>query len=146
MQGPATILIMAKKKAAGPGGFFDPMGESAGMAMGPMETSEPGGMFDTAEGSAHETAEGENESLQMFQANLQSILSKTQSVYDMSEGCELPEWVKQKITVCDSYMDSVYDYLKFNPEYSAKDVPAEEAPPKMKRAPPAFLSRKPTGY
>ena len=36
MPGPASILILAKKKAAGPGGFFDPMAEHAGMAMGPM--------------------------------------------------------------------------------------------------------------
>ena len=42
MPGPASILILAKKKAAGHGGFFDPMAEHAGMAMGPM-------MFEMAE-------------------------------------------------------------------------------------------------
>lgn len=31
-----SILILAKKKAAGPGGYFDPMAEEAGMAEGPM--------------------------------------------------------------------------------------------------------------
>jgi len=31
-----SILVLAKKKAAGPGAYFDPMGEQAGMASGPM--------------------------------------------------------------------------------------------------------------
>jgi len=31
-----SILILAKKKAAGPGGYFDPMAAPAGMAEGPM--------------------------------------------------------------------------------------------------------------
>ena len=31
-----TILVLAKKKAAGPGGYFDPMQGPAPMAMGPM--------------------------------------------------------------------------------------------------------------
>jgi hypothetical protein len=36
MPGPATVLILAKKKAAGHGGYFDPMADMAGPAMGPM--------------------------------------------------------------------------------------------------------------
>jgi hypothetical protein len=31
-----SILILAKKKAAGPGGYFDPMAEAPAMAQGPM--------------------------------------------------------------------------------------------------------------
>ena len=31
-----SILVLAKKKAAGPGGYFDPMQGPAPMAMGPM--------------------------------------------------------------------------------------------------------------
>ena len=31
-----SILILAKKKAAGPGGYFDPMAAPASMAEGPM--------------------------------------------------------------------------------------------------------------
>lgn len=44
-----SILVLAKKKAAGPGGYFDPMEGPAPMAMGPMvfqvseETEEPEG-------------------------------------------------------------------------------------------------------
>lgn len=52
MHGPATILIMAKKKAAGPMGFFDPMAEHGEMAMGPMDMEAPtGGMFDAGTGA-----------------------------------------------------------------------------------------------
>ena len=31
-----SILILAKKKAAGPGGYFDPMAEAPAMGQGPM--------------------------------------------------------------------------------------------------------------
>lgn len=31
-----SILVIAKKKAAGPGGYFDPMGEAPVMGAGPM--------------------------------------------------------------------------------------------------------------
>ena len=47
-----SILVLAKKKAAGPGGYFDPMQESAPMAMGPM-------VFQVSEGA--EMPEGEDE-------------------------------------------------------------------------------------
>jgi len=153
MHGPATILIMAKKKAAGPSGFFDPMGESEGMAMGPMDAEMPkGGMFDNGGEAGSYDAEDEDEGVTMVQGNLRSIASKAQSIHDMSEGCELPEWVKQKITVCDSYLDSVHDYLKFNPESGHAEEPTEEEPlmkldaPKAKKPVPAFLKSKPMKY
>lgn len=151
MHGAASILILAKKKAAGPGGFFDPMSEDAGMAMGPMDAEMPkNGMFDNGGEEGESENGGDEESIQMLRANLQSTMSKARSVYDMVEGCEVPEWVKQKITLCDSYMDSVYDYLKFNPELGGEPTEEEEppvpakamaAPPK--KGPPAFLKPKP---
>ena len=41
-----AILVLAKKKAAGPGGYFDPMAEKPEMAQGPMmfQVSEPQGV------------------------------------------------------------------------------------------------------
>ena len=52
MPGPASILVIAKKKAAGPGGFFDPMAEHSGMAMGPM-------MFEVSSEEEEEDTEDE---------------------------------------------------------------------------------------
>ena len=51
-----SILVLAKKKAAGPGGYFDPMAEHAGapMAMGPM-------VFQVSEESETEEPEEEGE-------------------------------------------------------------------------------------
>lgn len=47
-----TILVLAKKKAAGPGGYFDPMQEPAPMAMGPM-------VFEMSKDNGEEPKSGE---------------------------------------------------------------------------------------
>ena len=50
----------------------------------------------------------------MIKSNLYSIASKAQSLHDMVEdGDDLPEWVQEKIAVCDEYMDVIQDYLKY---------------------------------
>lgn len=49
-----SILVLAKKKAAGPGGYFDPMEGPAPMAMGPM-------VFQVSEESETEEPEDEGE-------------------------------------------------------------------------------------
>jgi hypothetical protein len=49
-----SILVLAKKKAAGPGGYFDPMEGPAPMAMGPM-------VFQVSEESAEPEGEDEGE-------------------------------------------------------------------------------------
>jgi hypothetical protein len=60
-----SILVIAKKKAAGPGGYFDPMGEHGGMASGPMmfemaqdEDTEEGPMGGEGEYDAADAPEG----------------------------------------------------------------------------------------
>lgn len=50
----------------------------------------------------------------MIKSNLYSITTKAQSLHDMVEdGDDLPEWVQEKIAVCDEYMDVIQDYLKY---------------------------------
>ena len=50
----------------------------------------------------------------MIKSNLYSISSKAQSLHDMvGDTDDLPEWVQEKIAVCDEYMDVIHDYLKY---------------------------------
>jgi hypothetical protein len=50
----------------------------------------------------------------MIKSNLYSIAGKAQSLHDMvGDGDDLPEWVQEKIAICDEYMDVIHDYLKY---------------------------------
>jgi hypothetical protein len=50
----------------------------------------------------------------MIKSNLYSITTKAQSLHDMvGDSDDLPEWVQEKIAVCDEYMDVIHDYLKY---------------------------------
>lgn len=50
----------------------------------------------------------------MIKSNLYSITTKAQSLHDMiGDTDDLPEWVQEKIAVCDEYMDVISDYLKY---------------------------------
>jgi hypothetical protein len=68
----------------------------------------------------------------MIKSNLFSITSKAQSLHDMvGDGDDLPEWVQEKIAVCDEYMDVIKDYLEY--EY-ARSAVRESKRPKSPRA------------
>jgi len=127
MHGPATILVLAKKKAAGPGGFFDPMGEHGDMAMGPMETETPaGGMFDQNGGEMpEEMGKG---------ASIQEALMHLRKAAAVLEGCE-PEGKEEEEEEEGAEMEA--------------EEPTEEEPkpaPKAKKSVPAFLKSKPMKY
>jgi len=123
MPGPASILILAKKKAAGHGGFFDPMAEHAGMAMGPM-------MFEMAE----EEDEGDEPTPEkaslipnMSKMDFKSAAAKLREIASQLEGSEPAE----------------------EPEPTEEEEMPEPAkvmagPPK--KGPPAFLKPKPMKY
>ena len=142
-----SILILAKKKAAGPDGYFDPMAEHGA----------PGGaMFEMANGGSEEPEEddmSESESedadadeTSMVHGNLYSLAEKAQGLCDMvADGRELPEWVREKIAVADAYIDSVHDYLSYNPEGRAPEMEPEEAP-KAKKPFPGFGLKKEMKY
>lgn len=67
----------------------------------------------------------------MIKSNLYSIASKAQSLHDMvKDGDDLPEWVQEKIAVCDEYMDVIHDYLKY--EYKTTGGHLGEAKTKKK--------------
>lgn len=68
---------------------------------------------ETGDGLQFEDSDAYEES-GMIKSNLYSIASKAQSLHDMVEdGDDLPEWVQEKIAVCDEYIDVIQDYLKY---------------------------------
>lgn len=124
MHGPATILIMAKKKAAGPMGFFDPMAEHGEMAMGPMDMEAPaGGMFDAGAGAmpGGEASSGSIQEALMHLRKAAQVLEGYGPEAEVEEEEEGPEM----------------------------EEPTEETPmpaPKAKKPAPAFLKPKPMKY
>ena len=131
MHGPATILIMAKKKAAGPSGFFDPMGEAEDMAMGPMDAEMPaGGMFDAGGMTGEAPA--------AMGGSIQEALMHLRKAAQALEGYETEDEDE------DEPLASVA-----KAEAEAEDETTEEEPmpaPKAKKPAPAFLKPKPMKY
>jgi len=57
----------------------------------------------------------------MVKSNLDSIATKAQMLHDMiGDNDSLPAWVKEKIAVCDEYIDGMHDFLKY--EYKSKSA------------------------
>ena len=126
MHGPATILIMAKKKAAGPSGFFDPMGEAEDMAMGPMDAEMPaGGMFDAGGMTGEAPA--------AMGGSIQEALMHLRKAAQVLEGCEAeaPEAEEEE---------------EAEPEEPTEEEPMPAPKAKAKKPAPAFLKPKPMKY
>lgn len=54
------------------------------------------------------------ESSDMVKSNLYSISQKAMQLHDLLENGEsLPEWIKEKIAICDEYIDVINDYIQY---------------------------------
>ena len=50
----------------------------------------------------------------MIKSNLFMLAKKSMELHDeVGDGDDLPEWVQEKIAVCDEYIDVIQDYLKY---------------------------------
>jgi hypothetical protein len=128
MHGPATILIMAKKKAAGPSGYFDPMGGAEDMAMGPMDAEMPaGGMFDA--GGEYGEA--------MPAGSIQEALMHLRKAAQVLEGCE-PESGPDAVAKAEAEAE--------DEDETTEEEPMPEPKAKAKKPVPAFLKPKPMKY
>lgn len=146
MPGPASILILAKKKAAGPGGFFDPMAEHAGMAMGPM-------MFEM---SAEEEDEGDEPSEE--KATLAPDLSKMDFKSAAAKLREIAGQLEKSVGMHAEQAKTIRSIVgngemeeEEEDEDEEEDVEDEPSPAKVmvgpaKKGPPAFLKPKPMKY
>jgi len=128
-----SILVLAKKKAAGPGGYFDPMQESAPMAMGPM-------VFQVSKES--EMPEGEDED--------------EKGEYDVptADKAKGSPSMDLKSIIADLKAAAMkLDQLAMTGELGAEDEPTGEEPmpeaaptPKAKKPVPSFLQKKEMKY
>jgi hypothetical protein len=134
-----SILILAKKKAAGPGGYFDPMAEGAPMAMGPMvfEMGAPEKEEEGEEDEGEEEGEEMEASVKPRLANMdfRSAVGKLREIADQLEQSSVKH-AKQAST-----LSAIADG-KMEPEEPTEEVAAPKAEaPKAKKAPPAFLKK-----
>jgi hypothetical protein len=131
-----SILVLAKKKAAGPGGYFDPMQGPAPMAMGPM-------VFQVSEEPEAPESEDEDED--------------EKGEYDvptanMAKGS--PSMDLKSIIADLKRTAAKLDQLAMSGgEMEAEDEPSEEEPmpeaapaPKAKKPVPSFLQKKEMKY
>ena len=141
MPGPATILILAKKKAAGHGGYFDAMDEG-GPAMGPM-------MFEMVQ----EEDEGDEPTPAMAStkpdlANMdfRSAAAKLREIAKQLEGS-----VEMHAKQAKSLHAIAGGESEMEEEEDVEDEPSEMPMAKVmagppKKGPPAFLKSKPMKY
>jgi len=135
-----SILILAKKKAAGPGGYFDPMAEGAPMAMGPMVFEMGAPEMEKEEGEGEDEGTDEEEmsaSVKPRLANMdfRSAVGKLREIADQLEQSSVKH-AKQAST-----LSAIADG-KMEPEEPTEEVAAPKAEAlKAKKAPPAFLKK-----
>jgi hypothetical protein len=149
MPGPASILILAKKKAAGPGGFFDPMAEHAGMAMGPM-------VFEVA---SEEEDEGDEPTPE--KATMTPDLSKMDFRSAAAKLREIAGQLEKSVGVHAEQAKTLRSIVgngeaegeeEDDEEEDVEDEPSEAPMPAKvmagppKKGPPAFLKPKPMKY
>lgn len=134
MPGPASILVIAKKKAAGPGGFFDPMAEHAGMAMGPM-------MFEMSSESEEEDTEDEPSE---EKASMVPDMSKMDFRQAASKLREIAEQLDASSAKHAAQAKTIKEVIGDEPTEEVEPEPVKAAPPK--KGPPAFLKPKPMKY
>jgi len=126
------ILVLAKKKAAGPGGYFDPMGGPVPMAMGPMvfEMSKDNG--ENGEEEENEDEKGEYDIPTADKAKGSPSMDLKSIIADLKKAA-------MKL-----------DQLAMTGEMESEDEPTGEEPmpeaeakpaPKAKKPVPAFLKK-----
>ena len=141
MPGPASVLIIAKKKAAGPGGFFDPMAEHSGVAMGPM-------MFEMA--SEGEEDEGDEPTPEM--ASTVPDLSKMDFKSAAAKLREIAAQLDASSVKHAAQAKTIKEVIGDEAEAEEEEDTGEEPTPAKamasapKKGPPAFLKPKPMKY
>jgi hypothetical protein len=142
MPGPATILILAKKKAAGHGGYFDAMGD-AGPAMGPMMFE----MVQEEDVGDEPTPAMASTKPDLANMDFKSAAAKLREIAKQLEGSVEVHAKQAKslkaIAGGEPEMDEEED-VEDEPSEPSGPAQVQAAPPK--KGPPAFLKSKPMKY
>jgi hypothetical protein len=139
MPGPATVLILAKKKAAGHGGYFDSM-DDVGPAMGPM-------MFEMSAEDTEETPMTASLKPDLSNMDFKSAAAKLREIAEQLDGSVKVHAKQSKALKAIAGGEEVEE----EEEEDVEDEPSEPSPAKVmagpaKKGPPAFLKPKPMKY
>ncbi len=128
---PMSVLVIAKKKAAGPGAYFDPMEQMPGMAQGPMA-------FELAED------EGTDEKPMSLEPK---VMMKAEKPGTYQEIIASLKDAARKLEAMGAPADKV-EVEEEEEEDTEEEMKAEEPKPapKAKRPAPSFLKKKEMAY
>lgn len=133
-----SILILAKKKAAGPGGYFDPMAEAPAMAQGPM-------MFEMSQEDEGTEEEEMPKTLDMAKGSpsldLREVIKALKEAAMKLENLDVSGQAEEAAEEDDSEDEGESEDAA--PEMEAK---AEKPAPKTKKPFPGFLPKKAMKY
>lgn len=130
---PMSVLVIAKKKAAGPGAYFDPMEQMPGMAQGPMafELAEDEGT-DEKPMSMEPKVAMKAEKPATYQEIIASLKEAARKLEEMGAPAT-------KVEVEEEEEEDTEEEMKAE---EPKPAPA----PKAKRPAPSFLKKKEMAY
>jgi hypothetical protein len=134
-----SILILAKKKAAGPGGYFDPMMSEEPLAMGPA-------VFEMAEGQEDENTDPKGYDVATMDKakgspsmDLKSVIAQLKATAAKLDQLAM----SGKLEGEDEKMEAESEDEGEDEGEDTEELPAEEpkSAPKAKKGPPAFLKK-----
>jgi hypothetical protein len=137
-----SILILAKKKAAGPGGYFDPMAAAPAMAQGPM-------MFEMAQEDEGTDEQEMPKTLDMAKGSpsldLREVIKSLKEAAMKLENLNVGE--PTEVEAEEEEEDESEDEGESESEDEAPAMEAKAAPkPKAKKPFPGFLPKKVMKY
>lgn len=135
-----SILILAKKKAAGPGGYFDPMAEMPGMAQGPMMFEMSKESEDTEEEEMPKTLDKAKGSPSL---DLREVIKSLKEAAMKLESLNVGEPTEVEAEEEEEDEGESEESEDAAPEMEAK---AEKPAPKSKKPFPGFLPKKAMKY
>lgn len=137
-----SILILAKKKAAGPGGYFDPMESMSDMpvAMGPA-------VFEMAEGQEDESTDANGYDVAtMDKAKGSPSMTLREIAAQLDQSSKKHAMQAQTLRDVASSLGNGEEMESGEEGEETEEAPAPKAEPKAKKAPPAFLKKKVMAY
>ena len=132
-----SILILAKKKAAGPGGYFDPMMSEEPLAMGPA-------VFEMAEGQEDENTDPKGYDVAtMDKAKGSPSMTLREIAAQLDKSSTKHAGQAKTLRQIAASLGNGEEMESEDEGEDTEELPAEEpkSAPKAKKGPPAFLKK-----